>query len=172
MVLQQCFVSPVVGNYIDVGNRLKVVRLSIGAYTKRQEGSQPDSYLVLQRSAVAVSCILLWLLVRFNRSSVTTKYALLAAVAILACIEKLCSIMNLISVERDWVVVVAGDCEAPLRSMNSQMRRIDLVCKLVGPFVISILDGFSTKLAIEVNFGMNVASILVEYYAIKKVGHP
>ena len=49
------------------------------------------------------------------------------------------------------------------------MRRIDLFCKLAGPFLISIVDGVSTEVAILVNLGMNLASILVEYFAIARV---
>jgi len=49
------------------------------------------------------------------------------------------------------------------------MRRIDLICKLVGPFVIAMIDGFSTEIAIEVNLAMNILSIFVEYYAIERV---
>ena len=53
--------------------------------------------------------------------------------------------------------------------MNAQMRRIDLVCKLVGPLFIALLDGISTRTAIIVNFGMNVCSVVIEYYSIAKV---
>ena len=53
--------------------------------------------------------------------------------------------------------------------MNSQMRRIDLICKLLGPFVIAMIDGVSTEVAILVNFGMNVASVPLEYYFIAQV---
>jgi iron-regulated transporter 1 len=51
------------------------------------------------------------------------------------------------------------------------MRRIDLICKLAGPFVIALIDGISTEIAIVVNLGMNVASVVVEYYAIARVCH-
>lgn len=53
--------------------------------------------------------------------------------------------------------------------MNAQMRRIDLVCKLLGPLFIALIDGISTETAIVVNFGMNVSSVVVEYYSIAKV---
>ena len=53
--------------------------------------------------------------------------------------------------------------------MNAQMRRIDLLCKLLGPLVIALVDGFSTKLAIIVNLAMNCASVGVEYFAIARV---
>ena len=49
------------------------------------------------------------------------------------------------------------------------MRRIDLICKLAGPFAISIIEGISTEKAILVNLTMNVVSIFVEYYAIANV---
>lgn len=55
--------------------------------------------------------------------------------------------------------------------MNSQMRRIDLVCKLFGPFFIGILDGVSTETAILVNLAMNCASVIVEYFTIAKVSY-
>lgn len=51
------------------------------------------------------------------------------------------------------------------------MRRIDLLCKLLGPLFIALLDGASTKIAIIVNFCMNIASVLIEYFAIARVYH-
>jgi solute carrier family 40 (iron-regulated transporter), member 1 len=66
-------------------------------------------------------------------------------------------------------VVVAGNDEAALGAFNAQMHRIDLTCKLVGPFFIAIVDGFSTKAAIMVNLAMNTASIGIEYFAIARV---
>ncbi len=77
--------------------------------------------------------------------------------------------MNTVSVERDWVVVIADDNESALRQMNSQMRRIDLFCKLVSPLVIALLNGFSTKVAILVTFATNNTSIVVEYALIARV---
>lgn len=53
--------------------------------------------------------------------------------------------------------------------MNAQMRRIDLVCKLIGPLFIASMDVISTDTAILVNFGMNLGSVVVEYHSIAKV---
>lgn len=53
-----------------------------------------------------------------------------------------------------------------LKVLNSQMRRIDLLCKLFGPLAIALLDGYSTQIAIWVNFGMNAASVGIEYFTI------
>lgn len=58
-----------------------------------------------------------------------------------------------------------------LRALNARMRRIDLLCKLFGPLLIAFIDGASTKVAIIVNFAMNVASVPIEYFAIARVYH-
>ena len=151
--LAAVLLSPAVGQYIDTTNRLTAVKVSI----------------VAQRGVVVASCALFWALVHFDSLEGLVQYGLLAPLSLLACIEKLASVLNLVSVERDWVVVVAGDDERLLNTINSQMRRIDLVCKLMGPFIIAIIDGFSTEVAILVNLAMNLASVVFEYYAIAKV---
>ncbi|KAK6811614.1 hypothetical protein RU639_012506 [Aspergillus parasiticus] len=145
--------APAVGHYIDTGNRLLVVRVSI----------------VLQRIVVAASCLIFYLLAIELPVLSGIDNILLVALALLACIEKLCSIMNLVSVERDWVVIVAGNDHDGLRTMNAQMRRIDLICKLIGPLAIALVDGVSTKIAILFNLGMNICSVVVEYFTIARV---
>lgn len=147
--------SPWIGSYIDRANRLRVVRLSI----------------VGQRIAVALSCILLYGLATFDDASahIPLSYGALGVLSILACVEKLSAVMNTISVERDWVVIVAGSDENALASMNSQMRRIDLFCKVVAPLFISLMDGISSRVAIGATGGMTAASVLVEYFTIARV---
>jgi len=96
-------------------------------------------------------------------------YVLLGMSILLACVEKLCTIMNTVSVERGWVVVIAHKDESTLRQMNSQMRRIDLFCKLASPLVIVVIDGVSTQVAILVTFCINMASMVLEYALIARV---
>ena len=67
------------------------------------------------------------------------------------------------------MVVVAEKDPVALRVINAQMRRIDLLCKLFGPLFIALVDGYSTKIAIAVNFTLNVGSVVVEYFAIARV---
>ncbi|KXH46487.1 iron transporter [Colletotrichum nymphaeae SA-01] len=145
--------APTVGQYIDNNDRLKVVRASI----------------VFQRLAVSASCVLFYVLFIRLPLGDYGRPALLALLSFMACAEKLYSIVNMVSVEKDWVIVIAkGDIEA-LAVLNAQMRRIDLLCKLLGPLFIALIDGFSTKAAIIVNFSMNTASVAVEYYAIANI---
>ncbi|KAI5265069.1 hypothetical protein E4T47_08621 [Aureobasidium subglaciale] len=67
---------------------------------------------------------------------------------------------------------VAGSLADDATELNAEMRRIDLVCKLVGPLFIALIAGYSTQIAILVNLGMNVASMIVEYFAIARVSFP
>ena len=145
--------SPTVGEYIDQGNRLDVVRKSI----------------VGQRVSVILSCLLFGFLLAEAVGRPRVKAGLFGLVCVLACIEKVCSVMNLIAVERDWVVIIADNTELNLETLNSQMRRIDLACKLFGPLAIALLDGISTKGAIYGTLGLSAACIPLEYYSIAKV---
>ncbi|KAI8652757.1 Solute carrier family 40 protein [Fusarium keratoplasticum] len=145
--------APAVGMYIDTGNRLQVARVSI----------------VFQRVVVAASCAIFYILLKGLPAGSPAGLGLLLVATLFACIEKLCSIMNLVSVEKDWVVVVAEKDPEALRIINAQMRRIDLLCKLLGPLFIALIDGYSSEVAIVVNFAMNAASVVVEYFAIARV---
>ena len=49
------------------------------------------------------------------------------------------------------------------------MRRIDLFCKLIGPLAISLIAGFSAQTATLATFGMSLASVAAEYFAIPHV---
>lgn len=79
--------APLIGQYIDTGNRLQVVRVSV----------------MTQRLAVAASCALFFLLSRNFFSDAAGKTCMLALLAFLACVEKLFAILNFVSVEKDWV---------------------------------------------------------------------
>ncbi len=147
-----CF-APLVGQYVDQGDRLKVVRLSI----------------VGQRGAVMLSCLGFWALSTHILDFPGFKPFLIATLVLLACVEKLCSICSTIAIERDWIVVVAENFQCGLEVLNSQMRRIDLLCKLVGPLTIALVDGYSTTIAIVAVLGMNASSVLIEYFAIARV---
>ena len=145
--------SPTVGSWIDRGNRLNVVRISI----------------VGQRAAVGLSCGIFWILYKRVELGSRFRMGLFGVLVLLACIEKLCSVMNLISVERDWVVVISQDDDTGRQILNARMRRIDLFCKLFGPLMISLINGASTMIAIYVTLAMNCASVLIEYYTIAAV---
>ncbi|KAI7720498.1 putative Ferriportin iron efflux transporter [Hortaea werneckii] len=149
------FLSSATGYAVDRFPRLLVIRWSI----------------VSQRLAVGLSCVLLFLLQsdRISNDESSSPRWLLLPLCLLAAAEKLGSVMNTIAVERDWVVAIADGSDDRLATLNAQMRRIDLFCKLAGPMVISFVDAASTKLAIVVTGSMTCASVLVEYFTIARV---
>ncbi|KAK7186215.1 hypothetical protein DPSP01_005044 [Paraphaeosphaeria sporulosa] len=146
--------SPTVGHQVDSRERLGVVRHSI----------------IWQRVSVTGSCGILLLLLR-SAPETWTKVAWFSICVVLAGVEKLAFVGNTVAVERDWVVVVAEGLGVPREDLNSKMRRIDLVCKLVAPFGISLVDGYSTEVAIWAVLGQNTLSIVFEYFAIAQVYH-
>lgn len=79
----------VLGTWIDRGERLSTVQISI----------------IGQRLAVAASCAIFWVLQQGHDTINGGKMrdGLFAVTVVLACVEKLCSVLNLVSIERDWV---------------------------------------------------------------------
>ena len=150
-----------IGGQVDARDRLYVVRQSI----------------LWQRLSVAASCAVLVAMLGLGGGGGQEKkknvsgisYGLFAVCAVLACVEKLAFVANTVSVERDWIVVVSESLGADRQELNSVMRRIDLVCKLIAPVGIGLVDGYSTKIAIWVVFAQNAVSVLVEYFAIANV---
>ena len=124
--------------------------------------------IIWQRVPAAISCLLLLALLVGDKSRLITLGFFAASVA-LACLEKLAFVANTVSVERDWIIVIADSLSMDRQELNSAMRRIDLVCKLIAPLCISVVDGYSTRIAIWVVFGQNALSVVFEYFAIAQV---
>ncbi|KAF7589186.1 hypothetical protein BBP40_004674 [Aspergillus hancockii] len=150
--LSAVLLSSWLGSVVDRSNRLKAIRQSI----------------IWQRLPVALSCAcFVMLLTPLGPPYVST--ILFVAVTMLGCIEKLASAANTVAVERDWAIVVSNALQIPRQDLNAFMRRIDLVCKLLAPVIISLIDSFSTKIAIGTVLGVNISFVLVEYFAIAQV---
>lgn len=151
--LSAILLSHKLGIYIDRTNRLKVIRASI----------------VYQRFAVIATCFLFYLVIIFGVDS--PYFNLILGLLIgFACIERLCATMNMVSVERDWVVVIADGDISFLQNLNAKMRRIDLFCKLLGPLAISYFDmWFNLQYLVLLLLGWNFVSMFFEYYTIALV---
>ncbi|KAJ5952053.1 uncharacterized protein N7479_010466 [Penicillium vulpinum] len=139
------------GAQVDRSDRLVAVRHSI----------------VWQRVPVAVSC--LCFVATLSVNSWVLKIVLFAVQGLLACIEKLAATANTVAVERDWAIVISDSINVPRQDLNASMRRIDLICKLLAPVFISLIDSISTRYAMWTVFTLNTASVLVEYMAIAQV---
>lgn len=48
-----------------------------------------------------------------------------------------------LAIERDWVVVISGSDSTELAQLNTTMRRIDLLCKILGPMAFGVIMDFA-----------------------------
>ncbi|KAI0390692.1 hypothetical protein F5Y17DRAFT_443548 [Xylariaceae sp. FL0594] len=152
------------------------------------------STILCNRSSVIVGSIF-WLLIlnlnqedvdenvnRLGRSSspVTLrprghilKGVLFAMAVACGIIERLSTSANMISMERDWVVTVAGRHHDPynLTHLNAIMRRIDLVCKLLSPILISLVISAwgSAKIGVLYTGLTSLVSVPVEVFSARRV---
>jgi iron-regulated transporter 1 len=111
------------------------------------------------------------------------KHLLFAVALALGCAEKLSGAANMMSMERDWVPQLAAPPPAEaatgpgsarafdLTHLNAVMRRIDLLCKLVAPMVISLIasSAQSVRIAVAAVAGMSAASWGIEVLSAKHV---
>ncbi|GAM89597.1 hypothetical protein ANO11243_076360 [Dothideomycetidae sp. 11243] len=143
-----------VGSLVDRLNRLHTIWLSIG----------------LQRVSTAVLCGLLFILAN-GLPSTYLERVVLALLSVFGGLEKLAAMGNTIAVERDWVVLIAGDSEESLQKINSRMRRIDLFCKLVAPISVALIASVSIRTAILSIMLLTTLSFPLEYILIAQVYH-
>ena len=94
----------------------------------------------------------------------------------LGILEKLSGIGNMICMERDWVPILTSTSNAEMQTnfslthLNSVMRRIDLLCKLISPLIISVVIlATSTPVGIALVGLMSTASWFVEIYCARRV---
>lgn len=102
----------------------------------------------------------------------TIKWMLFSIILIFGIFETLSASGNTLCMERDWVVVASSPIGKPydLTELNSIMRRIDLICKLIAPIFISIIiSTTNTQTGVMLVGGMSASSFLVEMWCAKRV---
>lgn len=145
--------SSSIGNLISSTGRLRIMQVTI----------------LLQRFAVCCAAVTLLVLPVMPREYKWMGFLVLVAFSVA---EKLCAIGNMIAIERDWVIVISQATNTELSTLNSSMRRIDLVCALVSPMLTSLFTtNLSTRDATLVVLGTSIVSPIFEYYLIYKVYH-
>ncbi|WWC64337.1 uncharacterized protein I303_106947 [Kwoniella dejecticola CBS 10117] len=76
----------------------------------------------------------------------------------------------IVAIERDWITEIAQGDRASLTQLNTYMRRIDLLIKLVAPLMVSLLTSLGGyPLATGVLLGFSVLTCGTEYIWIKVV---
>ena len=96
----------------------------------------------------------------------------------LGVVERLSRLANLISIERDWVPTLATTAELDkeltvhdLTHLNAVMSRIDLICKLGAPIVMSLFMSAtkSSRLGAVGLIALNLISWPLEYWTVRTV---
>jgi len=154
-----------IGNFIDSRERLTAAK----------------TFLIIQNVSVAFNCGILATYLNWrdeaaeNFGSWVTP--VMAAVSIgLGLVSNLASAGSKIVVEKDWIVVIAGDDEDKLASLNSIYRTIDLVCLTAAPSLAGILftysssDTYNSYVITAIVIGAwNVCSVIFEYLLLVSI---
>ncbi|CAK4949137.1 unnamed protein product [Aphanomyces euteiches] len=125
---------PSVGAWIDHTNRLRVMRVSILV---------ENGCIIL--STVALGCILF---VLSSQPATDERWSwpmlsLFGVVVVAGAIGQTYTDVQTLSIEQDWVVVVARATRTSLGTWNTTLRRIDLICKLISPPVFGLIMDFA-----------------------------
>ncbi|TVY26526.1 Solute carrier family 40 member [Lachnellula hyalina] len=158
-----CFAS-IVGRWVDhAPHRLKTLSSTISVNRISViSASALWFFMVRSRSATQGSLQ--------STSSITQ--AMFGLILFLEVLESLSASGNMLSMERDFVVTAADpDGQSyDLTHLNSVMRRIDLICKLIAPILISVIvSATSVQIGVFVVGAMSTASWVVELLCAKRV---
>ncbi|KAK8960328.1 Solute carrier family 40 member 1 [Platanthera guangdongensis] len=145
--------GPVVGTWVEKFPYKKVLRMWL---------------LTRSLSFLAAGGAVTVLLVCFVPSShsVLPFMALVILTNVSGAVSVLSTLAGTILIEREWVVVISyGHPPEVLTRMNSNIRRIDLVCKLFAPVLTGFIISFVSLVASAVILACwNLLSVWLEYW--------
>ncbi|GAB9477505.1 hypothetical protein Gpo141_00014590, partial [Globisporangium polare] len=128
------FAIPSVGKYLDTANRWQVMKFAI----------------VIENLMIVLSAAMLGLILLITNADGIHKpqwtlklLGLFGVTLVCGGIGQVLNDAQTLSIERDWVVVIAGDDSNALAHLNTTMRRIDLSCKILAPMAFGIIMDFA-----------------------------
>ncbi|KAM9010921.1 ferroportin [Ara ararauna] len=149
----------IIGDWVDKNSRLKVAQTS----------------LVVQNASVILCGIILMIIFLFKMQLLTLYHGWLLTmcyilVITIANIANLASTATAITIQRDWIVVIAGEDRSKLADMNATIRRIDQLTNILAPVAVGQIMTFGSPM-IGCGFisGWNLMSMCVEYLLLWKV---
>ncbi|KAL7882137.1 hypothetical protein AOLI_G00089860 [Acnodon oligacanthus] len=149
----------IIGDWVDKNPRLRVAQTS----------------LLVQNCAVILCGVLLMVVFQFKEQLtvlysgwlLTTCYILVITIANIA---NLASTAMSITIQRDWVVVVAGDDRSSLADMNATVRIIDQLTNILAPMLVGQIMAFGSHfMGCGFISGWNLCSMCLEYFLLWKV---
>ncbi|KAA0063732.1 solute carrier family 40 member 2-like isoform X2 [Cucumis melo var. makuwa] len=152
------FFGPIVGDLVDKLAYVKVLKIWLA--------TQNISYIIAGVTVVAL------LFYSDLKSTYFTGFILLVILTnITGAVGALSSLAGTILIEREWVVVIS-ERRPPevLTNINSMMRRIDLVCKLLSPVISGFIISFISLKASAMTLAVwNIISVWLEYWLFTSV---
>ncbi|EHB14677.1 Solute carrier family 40 member 1 [Heterocephalus glaber] len=149
----------IIGDWVDKNARLKVAQTS----------------LVVQNVSV-ILCGIILMMVFLHKNELLTMYhgwvltSCYILIITIANIANLASTATAITIQRDWIVVVAGEDRSKLADMNATIRRIDQLTNILAPMAVGQIMTFGSPV-IGCGFisGWNLVSMCMEYFLLWKV---
>ncbi|CAH1446018.1 unnamed protein product [Lactuca virosa] len=150
--------GPFVGQWIDNSTYPKVLRI----------------WLITQNlSFIIAGVTVVGLLISPDlRITNVTAFTLLVVLTNLSgALAVLSTLAGTILIEREWVVVISeGHSSNLLTTMNSRIRRIDLICKLFAPVVTGFIISFVSLIASAASLAIwNIVSVFLQYWLLNSV---
>jgi iron-regulated transporter 1 len=108
------------GSLVDHTHQLSIVRWSVFGQ---------------KLSAIALCGFVIGML----GSPANIQKGLLGLTVAMGCLNKLATILNQVSVEREWTVTIANGSSEDLTFLNAWLRRADLLTSLLAPLFASLL---------------------------------
>ncbi|XP_075686052.1 ferroportin [Rhinoderma darwinii] len=149
----------IIGDWVDKNPRLKVAQTS----------------LIVQNVSVIICGMILMVVFLYQNELLSLYQGWLLTlcyilVITIANIANLASTATAITIQRDWIVVVAGDDRSKLADMNATVRRIDQLTNILAPLAVGQIVTFGSAV-IGCGFiaGWNLVSMCVEYLLLWKV---
>lgn len=149
----------VIGNWVDKTGRLKAVRIT----------------LFVQNASVSLCATTVCLVLVYHEDVKVLldgqlRYIGETVIIVFALVAYLASMAYKLAIEKDWIVVVAGDDKNTLANLNAVTRAIDLSCKILAPTVAGLVMTYASLIIAAVMIAVwNVLSVFVEYALLRKV---
>ncbi|KAI0640034.1 Ferroporti-1 [Trametes polyzona] len=119
------------GRLVDKHHNLRIVRASIIAAKLAASMMYAGSLVLLYRLFPLTDTARPW--------STPLASGMFAVIVMGGCAHNLAGVTISVAVERDWVTTIAASSPEHLTTLNTYMRRIDLLCKLIAPLFVSLL---------------------------------
>lgn len=155
LLLASLFLSPYLGKLVD---QFKTKRLN----TVR-------GFILSQKTATSIAYAVFLVLHSLGWSDLQEKkrWAAFPGLILIGIVISLSGTGMTISVERDWVTTIAKGQQDDLTTLNTIIRRIDLLSKLLAPLFVSLLTStISYRLATVVLLAVCAGTLGFEWYWI------